>query len=776
MRRPCMAVLECFTAVKHGRSYRSPLGGGYFEEPLPPSFGYSPAKGSISTLNMRASALRAKKRKQRRKLQAPLSAGTLKARLQQQPGNVGGACSFVSSEAQDCGEASHASQPDTAFQEMKDISAHSAVRRSPVVSSTELVLDKNEDVGHEITRVGSTVLGTDLDQLERDMMRDYHQRGKDLPRFGDMYAEFGAPLGKTVEVAVANTEGCSHAAALSRHVKVTSHPNKYHSCANLFQSHEAQVVTEENEMEIQPEEANPHFPVAVGAQEGSFQIESNEAGSGCVKSELPAAVSCNDGSTSQTAEKPHDAYWPRAADTRILQLRDTSYWGDVGNRDKLQQLIDHASEGYTHEMLAEGSVDTCEVGYSTGRVRKETFLYFQAHPINEMIQESFVRVRSIVPSDGSAEVSFPVGDPDTDVDIPVSQARRMAREMGLDLIRVGALHTQISDRRVVALCTIADHREHMRDMVRFKIKKLGVQAPPTKECIEVPFRGGTHPHAIRFKSIGIAKHILHGHVVRINVTDFGTPREGFPVFQSILDEVMKQTLRLHAFHSAGTVRANYNEIYCYLYPSTGRSPKTTVIHPSQEHIDAVRDRRILEQEREIYFDDLEDKKTARERLSYIQKLQNGTAWADKDEGLSLQRQRDIKLMLGYLPKGNRELYAARGDVNVPAPFRASHPTSVEKWTHPPETNLEQAARGAATLGKRLSMTVSEMHDQQETSENPTTLDHFYYRLQGSALEAGELKEALGLKGNRKKVPRSSPGWATLGMPKNPPVEPGYATK
>lgn len=96
-------------------------------------------------------------------------------------------------------------------------------------------------------------------------------------------------------------------------------------------------------------------------------------------------------------------------------------------------------------------------------------------------------------------------------------------------------------------------------------------------------------------------------------------------------------------------------------------------------------------------------------------------------------------MLGYLPKGNKDIYAARGDVNLPQPFRTSHSTSIHNLIYPRESNIEQACRGAAVLGKRAGMHVSDMHDSGETSDNSSTLNHSYYRVEGPALEIGELK-------------------------------------
>lgn len=349
-----------------------------------------------------------------------------------------------------------------------------------------------------------------------------------------------------------------------------------------------------------------------------------------------------------------------------------------------------------------------------------------------------------------------------DQDVPLEEACRIASDLGVDLIRIGSFFTSRTDRRVIALCALGDHREHLRGMVQFKLQKLGVQPPPTKACIEVPFKGGTHPHAMRVKAVGISRRLLHRHVVRLQLTKFGTPREGFAVFQTILDEVLQQCTLMHAHHTAGRIQSNYQEIYCYLYPATGKSPKSSIAHPSPEQVCEARDLRVLADEKEIFFDDYYNLPTHKARLQYEKKLEDGTAWTAKDDGLSLQRQRAIKVMLGYLPKGNKEMYAARGDVNVPAPFRTSHPTGTDRWNFPlPKDNLEQASRGAAVLGKRAAMPVSTMHDNRETEDQPSTLDRFYYRVEGSALEVGELKEALGLKDNRRRGIPLAPGFASL---------------
>eukprot|EP00796_Vickermania_ingenoplastis_P012339 gene12339-8467_t len=578
----------------------------------------------------------------------------------------------------------------------------------------------------------------------------------------------------------------------------------------------------------------------------------------------------------------YNAYQPRPWEEIVPILRDANYWDrHVEVRDAVDQLLSDEARRFREEVLQESAVDSSEAEYATQKLRKEMLLYFQAHPMNEMIMEPVVRLRELVPLVAGGEVGEdtaagtslryhpevleypskwlrqhllpeevvgeeaeaagqePEGPPPTsstraacadapattsppprareetgtrrgkagtpratdapsgsalirveadqdkdlrrhyrdrynrhlreaaealfqDRDVPLGAARQIAAALGLDLIRTGSLYTTQADRRIIALCTLADHREHMRDLVRFKLQKLGVQPPPTMPSVEVPFRGGTHPHAMRVKAAGIAKRLLHRHVVRVQLTKFGAPREGFAVLQTILDEIREQCEAVHAYHTAGRIQSSYHEIYCYLYPSTAKSPKSSITHPSPEVVRHARDVRLLADEKEIFFDDFHNLVTQKERARYAKMLQDGTAWTYKDEGLSLQRQRAIKVMLGYLPKGNNEMYAARGDVNIPAPFRASHPTTVDRWASPDALdNLEQASRGAAVIGKRARMPISTMHDAQETEDQPSTLDRFYYRVQGSALEVGELKEALGLKGNRRKGVPLAPGFATL---------------
>ncbi|KAK7197935.1 hypothetical protein NESM_000748200 [Novymonas esmeraldas] len=886
------------------RSWRllhTPPGG--FEEPLPASFGRQSGKGELSNVNLRSKLQKAARiKKSRRQLRIPSQSSSpptlarVKGELQQlikrtreargEPPSAHEEWGGVSVRVTDPFASPSASRllpPDVAHSlhnsgDGEDTAAAAAAAAAPLspstdtggvvtaASSLEVVTPADEEAwtSHEdsmerryTVKPTSTIFGSDLDRLERDMMREYHQRGDRLPPRDRVYAEFGgSQRGRRMQWEPSSSFERLASADFSANARsetvVGDHTNRnvaaYHMYAEAYETQQEEHRRRQQRLrgggprgsgvnlcrsappptgvgagaadtEDLPASENPHFPAAAeGTAGGAAASSSSRVGSGRgmppvtgagsavreividartdYKARLSVVPDRRGGDGADAHRVVYDAYNQRPTDNTLLEVRGADYWGDPENRRRVEERSAYRQEAIAREVLHEGAVDTSEVEYSINKVRKETLLYFQAHPINEMIQEPFVRVRHFLPPGGGAQVSFnPVtpapapadGEPGErdvvevvhmDTDVPVQEARRMAQELGLDLIRVGAIHSQKTDRRVVALCMIGDHREHMREMIKFKIQKLGVQPPPTRECVEVPFKGGTHPHAIRFKCIGVAKHLLHRHAIRINLTKFGSPREGFPVFQSILDELRRQCMQLKAYHTAGEIQSNYHEIFCYLYPSTGRSPKTTVTHPTPQQVLAARDERMLENEKEIHFDDLQHTVTMKQRLQYMLKLENGTAWAEKDEGMSLRRQRAIKVMLGYLPKGNRELYAARGDVNIPAPFRASHPTSVHKWSYPSESNLEQASRGAAALGKRAAMPISEMHDAGETPENPTQLDRFYYTAQGSALEMGELKEALGLKDNRTRRPPMAGGFATLGVQGSDPSTPStsFATK
>jgi hypothetical protein len=615
-----------------------------------------------------------------------------------------------------------------------------------------------------------TIFGEDLDALEREhdkVLDSRLKKGLSAFQHDEIYDSTNMLDGNDEEVTKGLDTSLENEAmrAATRKAKfIAQYPKRAYTRGvarlpkNDAKSFRKQLVVNELSMNASDFEAsdlpahhNPHFPPGEPSEtsEGEQQANPKRATSRALEDSTRTSVA-------------YDAYVTRPHDNRLVAHRDSDFWDDFDNRTRVDAYARSQKESVEMEFLRESPVDNTRSMNHADLVRKEALLFLRGYPANENIQDSLVRIAEIIPEDGSDHIRIPTEEQQ---DIPVAEARALARQHGLDLVRVSqAFSAERSDQGMIGICCIANHHQLLRRMVKSKLHaKGGIQPQRNSACVEVPFRGGTHPHAIRFKAIGIAKLLIRQTPVRVNLTDFGTPKEGFPIFQILLDEIKKQCLPLNAFHRAGVLQSNYNEIYCFLFPSTARNPKFGVQHPSWDEIVRAKDQRIMEVEKETMFDGYYDQPTLRDRAAYAKKMVTGVAWADRDEGLSLQRQRDIKVMLGYLPKGNREIYAARGDVDVPAPFRTSHPTSLDRWSYPRESNLDQASRASVVLGKRMAMDVSDMHSRGETEDNSSTVERFYYKVQGSALELGEIKEAFGLKSNRKKPPGLASGWGTLGV-------------
>jgi hypothetical protein len=207
----------------------------------------------------------------------------------------------------------------------------------------------------------------------------------------------------------------------------------------------------------------------------------------------------------------------------------------------------------------------------------------------------------------------------------------------------------------------------------------------------------------------------------------------------------------------------------YLHPNTSRAQRVThgvVEHPTQEDLHVAMEHRLLQEQQEIHVDNygvFGQDRVGMQR--YEKKVANGTAWAHLDGGLSLKDQRRMKIRLGWIPKGNVGLYRQRGDVDMPGPkFRAAAQTSVDALLYPREDNLSQASRGAMVLGRRAEMDIADMHDQGETEGETSVLVRQYTRMSGNAIDVGDMKSQLGLKRNRKSVPKFSKGTATMGVP------------
>ncbi|EKF31499.1 hypothetical protein MOQ_004667 [Trypanosoma cruzi marinkellei] len=182
------------------RMYRTPLGGTYFEQPLPSSLGASRAKGKeISTAHI--TMRRREQRKEKKPLSVPLTAEGLRGKMRQ----IGEAMAVFKQRRADGGEVRIAedSHHETRQRALHNVEENEgtpmrvATEISPVILADKdgLVLaetGEQEEEGKNTILPGSSVLGSDLDRLEREMMRDYHQRGKELPHFDRVCAAFGS--------------------------------------------------------------------------------------------------------------------------------------------------------------------------------------------------------------------------------------------------------------------------------------------------------------------------------------------------------------------------------------------------------------------------------------------------------------------------------------------------------------------------------------------------------------------------------------------------------
>lgn len=558
---------------------------------------------------------------------------------------------------------------------------------------------------------------------------------------------------------------------------------------------------------------NAHFPVETETQhythsDADADAENNAASSSFWRRAhdptLPALPPL-DGTAYDAADDAGaaklGAYYRRASANDILpRTLATDVWTEGATRASLMETVNAYDATKAADRLADGPMDCIVPDFHAEVARRAHLKFLTGHPINEMIQEPFCRIVSFEPRNG---------DPDVTVRqalMPTSQGRAMARQYGLDLIRTGtqlisttAPHEADADneegggggptappqpmappptpgvKQLVAVCVIGDAREHLRRDVKFRLSKQGVNAPPPLPLVDMEFRGGCHPFAIRHKVARVVRQLIRGAPARINLKDFGSPSEGFPVFQTILDEIRLQANGLKAFHRAGPITSEYDEISCFLLPSTTKRPISGVIHPTSSELEETKRLRQMEEQREIHFDSYYDLRSAKDRLTYAYKIRDGTAWAHQDEGLSLRDQRRLKVFTGFIPKGNKGLYSRRGDVNTPFPFKTNHITTMDRWNHQTETNLDQSERASAVLGKRRHMNISDMHDLGETEDNPSVVDKFQYRMSGHAMHVGDLKEQLGLKTNRKKVPQAAGPWGTLGKA-NTESSPHFTTK
>ena len=408
-------------------------------------------------------------------------------------------------------------------------------------------------------------------------------------------------------------------------------------------------------------------------------------------------------------------------------------------------------------------------------LRRNTLHFYREFPVNYHITEEWVVIKRILPHDGVEPLI--IEDKDAVV-IPIREGRLLARQFGLDLVRVGLFHSSDLYQGCAAVCHLMDHRVLLNRWIEFRNRCDGVNIPETFECQDVSFSGRTDTHCLNWRSKRICRFLYHRIPVRLSVHTFGCPEIGFEQLQNILNIVKVNSESMKAWHTAGPVTTDYDEIFLYLIPTNYVHPKMSVTHPTVSTLREHRNLRMIEEEKEIYHDNVLEAGGTNpwELRKYLQSIEKGTAWTYQHPGMSLKEHRDLKKRSGLIPKGiNRELFHGRGDCEMPV-RHASYMTSIEKIEYPRESNLEQAHRGQAALGFRHLMKVADMHDEHETEANPHVIAHFNYVMTGNALDVGKLKEEIGLKKypRWKKLPRLSPGFATPGVNSFPTDFKNYA--
>ena len=629
------------------------------------------------------------------------------------------------------------------------------------VSADPVDLDPSKyELDHSPVVVNSTVGASELDEVESRYLQSLKVRVSNLPR--DLFDQVYDRKSSLPPSSLGTRRVRQHEASVPE-ISSARQQRKKSGGVNYARwiSQQEGFGGREEVKELAAED-NPHFPVEPSPVGNSSEQATTPSTAPVKILDEGSAnqIDGDDGAVSAQAAAD-GAYFRRPVNHDLVpRTMGTDVWVSTsGPSHQLEESANAYDASHAADRMAEGPMDCYIPEFNAEATRQAHLRLLSKSPINEMIQEPYCRIQLIEPRDGSKPFS-----PSLRGVIPTSEARVMARNFGLDLIRSSTEFRANSSTQVVAVCIIGDHREQLRRDVTFRLAKQGVNAPPSKPLIDMAFRGGTHPFAIRHKIARVVKQLVRGAPARITLTDFGTPHEGFPVFQSILDEVMRQSNSIKAFHRASPITATYDEIACFLIPTTAKAPKSSVVHPTSRELEDAKKKRVLEEQKEIHFEGYYGTTTSKDRTRYAFKIDNGTAWAEQDEGLSLRDQRRLKIFQGFLPKGNKDLYSQRGDVNVPFPFKTNHITTMDKWNYGRETNLDQVGRAAAVLGKRRQMPISEMHDLGETEDNPSTVDKFHYRMSGEALDVGSMKEALGLKNNRKRAPMPAGPWGTLGSP------------
>jgi translation initiation factor IF-3 len=438
----------------------------------------------------------------------------------------------------------------------------------------------------------------------------------------------------------------------------------------------------------------------------------------------------------------------RLDEYKLTSAAHASAQADVETARK-EQLRQEAQEFAPSEALRANTF--------SGLLRKFTLDINKKYPTNHLITAQRVTIQGIYDKIGGAIHYFPPAEQEA---MTVGAARELATEHEMDLIQVRLNAAPRLGMQDVAVCIIADATSFAMDEMETQFAR---QPGPigTYETLEVGFTGATDGFAVKFKTREIAKFLARKHFVRVVLRHFGTPREGFPVFEVILEEIKKEAKRIKVDFAAGTIRYDKGELVMMLMPSTPKAPVHATTVPSQADIAKAMDEAIYDEQydREVVAPGEMAHEPDRKRMEWMR--HNGLAWTYRSRGLTLAQQRVLKVFQ-RLPKNQTKMFMARGDVNVKQ-FTGKSKTSNSALLWPRVSNLDQSRRGTTVLTTRHDMGLSEMIDEGETESNTSRTASLWYRGAGDALDVGSAKEQLGLKTNRHRIPRKAAGFATLGV-------------
>jgi translation initiation factor IF-3 len=386
------------------------------------------------------------------------------------------------------------------------------------------------------------------------------------------------------------------------------------------------------------------------------------------------------------------------------------------------------------------------------RVRHLVLKFHRKFPVNHMITAPKASIVAVHSRDAQEMVTFSDRD-----HLELAEARKIAAAHGMDLIQIGTITH--GDGVPVAKCWVADAQALAMDELEAAI---GAWSDPVGayEALEVGFTGGSDSNTLLFKCREIAQFLTKGHPVTIRLTKFGTPREGFPVMEVILGQIKTQCDRLPVHYTAGKLRYDLGALLCQLMPSTKKSPLSKSTHLTQEEMVRGLDEALYAERVDQEIDLRLVAGNRADEKHYRSLDRRGLLWTLRTEGLPLRIQRRMKVFQGMLPKSLKDMTLARGDVNVRT-LRSLQ--NHDEWLHPRENNIDQATRGVRVLINRHSMGLSEMIDKGDTEDKTHTLARHHAEFSGDAMKVGEVKEAMGLKTNRRRTMAKARGFSTMGV-------------